>query len=163
MPHYKPISAFLEETDKCVYCQCELNKAEGCLCKCHSYRKIDVTEVESMVYNPDKLVEKKVEVGKVVDDEIVQIQEGKKKDFVTDWEKYESAYPNANPNQECIRVLTTLGCRVDINLPKDGTTYSPASMLAKWERNFGKVPFVGQKIKSVVNKKGWFEVAFPLK
>lgn len=119
---------------------------------------------EDIMYDPNKYTEKKVEArdkveeGTIKDDEVIEVVEGTMAKFIKNWEAYVAkASGDVDPNAPAIQVKTMLGARYTITLPTS-SEYHPKSKFGQWVKNYKKPPFVGQKVKSVANEDGYFNV-----
>lgn len=119
---------------------------------------------EDIMYDANQYTEKKVETkekleeGVIKDDEVMEILEGTMSKFIKNWEAYVAkASGDVNPEQPAIQIKTHLGARYVITLPA-GKEYHPKSKFGLWVKNYKRPPFVGQKIKSVTNEDGYFNV-----
>lgn len=110
-----------------------------------------------MKYDPNgNWKEAKIEVGKIVETEVLEIKEGPMDSFVKDWATFDKS-GSANPKQDAIHVMTDTGASVLIGLPKT-TDFHPKSKFGKWIKTYGRPPYVGQKVRAMVDSSGFYNV-----
>lgn len=111
-----------------------------------------------MVYNTTKFVEKKLpKPGTKQEGKIIEINEGKLKDFITPevlikWE-------DSSGNEIYIQIVMELedGIKITklISLPLNDEVH-PKSGLGIWKKQFGDYPKVGQEIFALADSEGRF-------
>ena len=118
-------------------------------------REIKSKRIEKMAYD-GKYSVKDVKVGTMNEVEVSEIKEGKLKELTGNWESF-NKQGNADPDQPAIRVVTTSKAQVTIALP-EGDECHPKSKLGRWIKTYGKAPFKGQKVRTMVNADGFEEI-----
>lgn len=111
------------------------------------------------MYKPENVEVKKVEKreeGIEVEDEVTEIKDGTLGSFIKDWETY-NKNGNSKKDDPVIYVCCSTGARKIVKLTPDGK-YHPKSTMGSWMKTYKKAPFVGQKVKSVTNENGFFEI-----
>jgi hypothetical protein len=116
----------------------------------------ETKEVDEMTYNSEGWKETKIEVGKILETEVLEIKEDKISTFVKNWDTFDKT-GSADPNAPAILVVTSVGANVLISLPK-GKDYHPKSKLGKWIKTYGKAPYLGQKVRAMVDSSGFYNI-----
>lgn len=123
-----------------------------------NFKSSEIQEVYRM-YKPEEVSVKKIEKreeGLEVEDEIVKVEDGTLGSFIKDWDTYNK---NGQSKKEdlAICVFGSTGAKKIIKLREDNQ-YHPKSAMGVWLKTYKKAPYVGQKVKSVTNENGFFEI-----
>ncbi len=121
-----------------------------------------------MAYNPDLAKEGKIPPGEIIEGAIINIQDGKTRDFVNEdsWDSWQG-----DLDSQAIEVLAegkykgqTATCKTLFNFtidPEDNApvfSASPKSKAYKFKAMYGNYPKVGQKVKLASDTKGYWKL-----
>ena len=118
-----------------------------------------------MAYEPNKIeigIPQTAPPNTRVDGIVIRIEEGTVKQFYSP--EALAKYEDRNPEAAAINVVVehqynnvpTQRSKT-ITLPPNNKAH-PKSSMAKWIKQYGKPPEVGQQVKLVANEKGYFEI-----
>ena len=115
---------------------------------------------EKMVYDTKKFVEKKLpKAGTKQEGKIIEIVEGKLKDFITI--EVLAKWENSTGNESYIQIVMQLDddTRITklISLPINGEVH-PKSSMGIWKKQFGDYPKVGQEIFALADSEGRYTI-----
>jgi hypothetical protein len=99
---------------------------------------------------------KDVKAGTMNEVTVSEIKEGNLKELVGNWEKF-NKQGEANPEQRAIKVVTSSKAARTVPLP-EGDECHPKSIMGRWIKTYGAAPFVGQKVKTMVNADGFEDI-----
>jgi|SRR6056297_1994999 len=117
-----------------------------------------------MVYNTENYeIQEQIAPGQVTQGVIIDIKDGKIKDFVDDTSKFK------DPDQTCINL--TAECQYDAQKYTDSKLFTyidnedkmkvPAkSNLGKYKKYYGKMPQTGDQVQMKTNSDGYFKIVF---
>lgn len=111
------------------------------------------------MYKPEDVKVKKKEKreeGIEIEDEVTKVDEGIMGSFIKNWESY-NTNGQSNKDDPALCVTCQSGARKIVKLRSDNQ-YHEKSGMGMWVKTYKKAPFVGQKVKSVTNENGFFEI-----